>query len=260
MMIENKSQEDGLSAAETPSLVHVSVVVPVFNEEENIDILCNEIVGAMTKTDLVFEVIFVDDGSTDGSIQRLEALTVANPVRYIKHEGNHGQSAALATGFSYAKGLLMATVDGDGQNDPSDIPRLVEHLKRTGAACVTGVRKKRKDTWVRRMSSRIANGFRNMITGDRISDSGCGIRVFEKRCLREIPVFNGMHRFLPTLLRAQGFDVQEIEVNHRPRIKGLSKYGVNNRLWRGLRDCFAIRWYISRAIPADRVKTSEDKW
>jgi dolichol-phosphate mannosyltransferase len=126
----------------------------------------------------------------------------------------------------------------------------------TGVDCVTGVRKKRRDVFLKRASSRIANGFRNWITGDQVTDSGCGIRVVRREALREIPIFNGTHRFLPTLLRAQGFTVAEYAVNHRERVRGVSKYGMHNRLWRGLRDCFGIRWYLKRAVPASRLKRS----
>ena len=122
--------------------------------------------------------------------------------------------------------------------------------------CVTGVRRKRQDNFIRRFSSRVANGFRNWITGDQVSDSGCGIRVVRRAALREIPVFNGMHRFLPTLLRGQGYTVAETTVNHRERLRGTSKYGVHNRLWRGIRDCFGIRWYLKRAVRSDRLGKS----
>ena len=130
---------------------------------------------------------------------------------------------------------------------------MLEQAIQAGVDCVTGVRRKRRDTFIRRFSSKAANGFRNWITGDQVSDSGCGIRVVRRTALREIPVFNGMHRFLPTLLRGQGFAVVETAVNHRERVRGTSKYGVHNRLWRGIRDCFGIRWYLKRAVCSDRL-------
>jgi hypothetical protein len=142
-------------------------------------------------------------------------------------------------------------MDADGQNDPSDIPRLLAGLARADAVC--GIRRHRQDAWVKRVSSRIANRFRNAITREHITDAGCAYRALRRSVLTEIPVFNGMHRFLPTLLRMQGYHVIELDVNHRPRHAGVSKYGVNNRLWRGLVDCIAIRWLQSRAVPGHRV-------
>jgi dolichol-phosphate mannosyltransferase len=142
-------------------------------------------------------------------------------------------------------------MDADGQNDPESIPELLAALP--GFDCVAGVRRRREDNWVKRVSSKIANGFRNAITGDRISDSGCTFRALRREALAEVPVFNGMHRFLPSLLRFQGYRVTEIAVRHRPRTTGVSKYGVGNRLFRGIRDCFAMRWYRRRAVPGRRA-------
>lgn len=237
--------------------VDVSVVVPVFNEADNVESLCHEIVATLMKTERRFEVILVDDASTDATPERLAALQVGASLRVLRHRRNYGQSAAVATGFRHARGCLVATLDGDGQNDPSDMPRLLEHLHATGADCVTGVRATRRDRWLKRIASRVGNQFRDWVTADHVSDSGCGIRVMRRDCLAEVPVFNGMHRFLPTLLRAQGFRVEELVVNHRPRLRGASKYGLRNRLWRGLRDCFGVRWYLDRAVPAARVKPME---
>lgn len=246
------------SGRSTPPAVEVSVIVPVFNEAENIESLWHEIVAALNRTKRRFEVLFVDDASTDGSAERLAALPAGACRRTVRHRHNYGQSAALATGFRQARGVLIATLDGDGQNDPGDLPVLLAHLSATGADGVTGVRARRRDSLVKRISSRIANRFRDWVTGDRVSDSGCGIRVVRRACLAEMPVFNGMHRFLPTLMRAQGFRVEELTVNHRPRLRGRSKYGVHDRLWRGLRDCFGIRWYLRRAVPAVRAEVTED--
>ena len=247
----------GKSEQESPPSIDISVVVPVFNEADNVESLCQEIVAAMTTTKRPFEVLFVDDASTDGSAARLAGGRVAAPLRILKHRHNCGQSAAVATGFRHARGAWVATLDGDGQNDPNDLPRLLAHLLATGADGVTGVRTVRRDNWLKRISSRVGNGFRNRVTGDRISDSGCGIRIVRRACLAEVPVFNGMHRFLPTLLRGQGFRVEELPVNHRPRLHGLSKYGLHDRLWRGLRDCLGVRWYLARAVPAVRVEPTE---
>lgn len=247
------------SKSEQPPTVDVSVVVPVFNEADNVEPLCHEIAAAMATMRRPFEMLFVDDASTDGSEAHLADLQVGAVLRIVKHRRNCGQSAAIATGFRHARGALVATLDGDGQNDPNDLPRLIEHLLATGADCITGTRTVRHDSWLKRISSRVGNCFRNWVTGDRISDSGCGVRVIRRACLAEVPVFNGMHRFLPTLLRGQGFRVEELPVNHRPRLHGTSKYGLHNRLWRGLRDCLGIRWYLARALPGIRVKPTEGR-
>lgn len=234
--------------------VEISVVIPVFNEEENVETLTSELESALGRMGRPFEVIFVDDRSTDGSVGALRALQKTRPwLRVVRHRVNCGESAGHATGFRMARGEVVVTMDGDLQNDPADIPRLVGALG-PDVAAVCGVRRERHDTWVRRLSSRIANGFRNVVTGDRIRDSGCACRAFRRSALREVPVFNGLHRFIPTLLRVQGYGVVEMEVNHRPRTRGRSKYGIHNRLWRGLRDCFGVRWYGARAIPGDRVE------
>jgi dolichol-phosphate mannosyltransferase len=260
MDMNNASQQESLCPQPDVTIstaVEVSVVVPVFNEVDNVESLWHEISAAMTKADRSFEVIFVDDASTDGSADRLMGPAAAGGWRVLKHRLNCGQSAAIATGFRHARGALVATLDGDGQNDPGDLPRLLDALFATGADCVTGIRAVRRDSLLRRISSRVANGFRNWMTGDCVTDSGCGIRVVRRACLAETPVFNGMHRFLPTLLRAQGFRVEELAVNHRPRVRGVSKYGVHDRLWRGLRDCLGVRWYLRRAVPGVRLQENE---
>lgn len=230
----------------------ISVVVPAYNEEENILPLAQEIVAALSALPGGFELILVDDASTDTTAQWIRDISLPQ-VRGVFHRVNCGQSAAVGSGFQAARGEWVATLDGDGQNDPADIPAMLQEANRSGVDCVTGVRRKRRDTFIRRISSKAANGFRNWITGDQVTDSGCGIRVVRRSALREIPVFNGMHRFLPTLLRGQGFSVTEMTVNHRERVRGTSKYGVHNRLWRGIRDCFGIRWYLKRAVRSDRL-------
>ena len=231
----------------------LSVVVPAFNEEENIIPLAEEIIRALTLLPGGFELILVDDASTDATTRIIREYR--HPcVRAVFHRVNAGQSAAVASGFQAARGEWVGTLDGDGQNDPADLPGMLEQALAEGVDCVTGVRRKRQDTFIRRLSSKIANGYRNWITGDQVSDSGCGIRVVRRTALREIPVFNGMHRFMPTLLRGQGFTVVERPVNHRERLRGTSKYGVHNRLWRGIRDCFGIRWYLARAVRSNRIE------
>lgn len=244
------------SMSATASLPRLSVVVPAYNEEENVVPLAQEIVAALQGLPGGFELILVDDASTDATARLIREF--GHPcVRGVFHRVNCGQSAAVASGFQAARGEWVGTLDGDGQNDPADLPAMLEQAVAEGVDCVTGVRRKRQDTFIRRFSSKVANGYRNWITGDQVSDSGCGIRVVRRTALREIPVFNGMHRFLPTLLRGQGFTVVERTVNHRERLRGTSKYGVHNRLWRGIRDCFGIRWYLSRAVRSNRIAPQE---
>ncbi|MBK7355688.1 glycosyltransferase family 2 protein [Propionivibrio sp.] len=241
-----------LDIPEHPERPYLSVVVPAYNEEENVVPLAEEIIAALTTLPGGFELILVDDASTDATAHRIKQLKHPR-VRAVYHRINCGQSAAVGSGFQAARGEWVATLDGDGQNDPADLPAMLEKAAHDRVDCVTGVRRKRQDNFIRRFSSRVANGFRNWITGDQVSDSGCGIRVVRRTALREIPVFNGMHRFLPTLLRGQGYTVAETTVNHRERLRGTSKYGVHNRLWRGIRDCFGIRWYLKRAVRSDRL-------
>lgn len=237
----------------SPHNIAYSIVVPVFNEEGNVGPLMDEIKAALLPLGKPFEVLFVDDASVDGTIAALEDLADGTVLKVIRHRRNSGQSAAVATGFRSARGAFIGTLDGDGQNNPADLPEFFKVIENREADCVCGVRSRRNDSWVRKASSRVANNFRNMITGDTVRDSGCGIRAMRRDCLAEIPVFNGMHRFLPSILRFQGFSVQEREVSHRPRMQGVSKYGIHNRLWRGIVDCFAIRWFRKRAIPANRL-------
>ena len=239
---------------ETASNVDLSVVMPVFNEEDNLGPLVNELEGVLQKTGRSFEVICVNDCSTDNSLAVIRELQKTRPyLRVINHRVNSGESAAGATGFENARGEIVITIDADQQNDPADIPALLDALK-DDIDAVCGVRRKREDDWVRRLSSRVANGFRNWMTGDRIADAGCTYRALRRSALHEVPVFNGMHRFLPTLLRLQGYKAVEILVNHRPRTRGTSKYGVGNRMWRGIVDCFAMRWFRARSVRGDRAR------
>jgi dolichol-phosphate mannosyltransferase len=233
--------------------VYLSIVIPVFNEEDNLGPLVKEIESVMEKVGRKFEIIFVDDRSTDRSFEVLKELKKTRPfIRIIPHLINSGESAGEATGFANANGEIIITMDADQQNDPADIPALLDALKYDIAA-VCGVRRRRRDTIVKRISSRTANAFRNLMTGDRIVDAGCTYRAIRKSTLWQIQSFNGMHRFLPTLLRFQGYKVIEMLVNDRPRTRGKSKYGIGNRMWRGIMDCFAMRWMKKRALRGDRV-------
>lgn len=239
----------------SPSL---SVVIPVFNEEDNLPALLGELTAVLRSLQCPFEILCVDDASTDGSWAVLRQLRARHPeLRILRHRVNSGESAAQASGFARARGEILITMDADLQNDPHDIPAMLAALQ-PGVAAVAGVRRQRLDDATRRISSRIANGFRNWVTGDRIADAGCTFRALRRAAVRELPVFNGLHRFIPTLLRRQGYQVEEILVNHRPRTRGQSKYGVGNRVWRGLRDCFGIRWYGARAVRGDRLLPEEE--
>ncbi len=236
--------------------VDFTVIIPIYNEAESIGPLVVELLPVMRNLDKEFEIICIDDASTDSSLAVLNELNKTyTALRILRHRINCGQSAAIATGFANSLGNIIFTMDGDLQNDPADIPSLLAALKNADAVC--GVRRKREDNWVKRKSSLIGNGFRNMVTGDNISDAGCALRALRKSALAELPVFNGMHRFLPTILKLQGYRVTEISVNHRQRIRGVSKYGIGNRMFRGLVDCFAMLWWKKRCLPGNRVHTED---
>jgi glycosyltransferase involved in cell wall biosynthesis len=233
-------------------------VIPVYNEEENLPILHGEILRAMEGVGLPWEVLYVDDGSTDTSPAILNRLAQQDSrVRVIRQRRNSGQSAALDAGFRHARGGIVITLDADLQNDPADIPRLLDRMGEHDV--VSGVRARRQDSWVRRVSSRVANRIRNRITHESVTDVGCTLRAARIEYLRRIPVFNGMHRFLPTLLRMAGARVTEMPVNHRPRLHGVPKYNIRNRIWRALLDLVGVRWMQSRWI--DRQISEEiDAW
>ena len=233
--------------------IDLSIVIPVFNEEESLPILLEELAKALGPLERPYEILCINDASTDSSASVLSDLQKDYQGLHVAtHRVNCGESAAQATGFHLARGEIIVTMDADLQNDPADIPAFLEALTED-VDCVCGIRKVRRDDLVKRFSSRTANKFRDLITGDQIQDAGCTYRAIRRRAVQEILVFNGMHRFIPTILRAQGFSIAEIPVNHRPRTRGYSKYGVGNRLWRGIRDCFAIRWYRARTFPAARL-------
>ncbi len=229
--------------------IYLSIVIPLKNEDESIPILSEEIQDALRSFDRKWECIFVDDGSTDRSAEIIERLCGEHEnYSLIRFDKNYGQSAALSRGFRLAKGTFIAMLDSDLQNDPADIPRLVRHLETEQVDLVNGIRLKRQDNFVRKISSRIANGFRNWVTKSHVADVGCSIRVFRKECINDVPVFKGMHRFLPTLIELNGFTMSDISVNHRPRTHGKTKYGINNRLWVGIADTLAVRWMQSRFV------------
>jgi dolichol-phosphate mannosyltransferase len=225
----------------------VSLVVPVYNERENVGALVTEIAAALAGRR--YEIVAVDDGSTDGSLAELRRLKSAHPeLHIVVFEGNAGQSAAFVAGFRAARGRAIVTLDADLQNDPADVPALLAELERSGAACVAGYRANRRDTPWRRLQSRIANGVRNWLTAETIRDTGCSLKAFRADAVRALPAFNGMHRFLPTLIRRDGGLVTEVPVSHRPRRFGTTKYGMWNRVFRALRDAFGVRWLLRRAL------------
>ncbi len=234
----------------------LSVVFPVYNEEENVPILLDEIARALDGKGWSYEIIAVDDGSRDRSLEALRSLKSKYPtLRIITFEKNSGQTAALDAGWRAARGRFVVSLDADLQNDPADIPKMMEELQRSAADMIIGVRVNRQDTWSRRMQSKIGNSVRNWITGDRITDTGCSLKLARREAIEPVRLFTGMHRFLPTLVRHAGFKVIETPVNHRPRRFGTSKYGAMNRAFRGLADCLAVRWMSSRNL---RYKIREE--
>jgi dolichol-phosphate mannosyltransferase len=228
----------------------VSIIIPVKDEEENIPVLAGEIGAAMGKTNFSWECVWVDDGSADTTLERIKTLHHTDSRhRYLSLTRNFGQSAAMMAGFKNAMGNILVTIDGDGQNDPEDIPGMVHRLVADRADMVNGRRKNRQDTLVRKISSRIANAYRNRMTGESVSDVGCSLRAIRRECVEQIILFKGMHRFIPTLVRMSGYTkIIEVPVNHRPRKLGTTKYGIHNRLWVGLADTFAVRWMQNRLV------------
>ena len=220
----------------------VSVVVPVFNEEENMSILQSELRSALAG--LNYEIVFVDDGSTDGSADKIDT---APNVRVVRFEKNTGQSAALYAGIRAARGKTIVMIDSDLQNDPADIPRLLQEISR-GADLVCGYRAKRKDTMTKRLTSRIANFVRSRFTKDYVRDTGCTLKAMRRECADALVPFKGMHRFIPALIRGAGYRLVEIPVNHRPRRFGQTKYGFGNRAVRATIDMFGVRWLLSRRL------------
>jgi glycosyltransferase involved in cell wall biosynthesis len=227
----------------------LSVVFPVYNEEENIPILLDEIVKALEGPPWSYEIVAVDDGSTDRSLDVLRASRTKHPnLRVLTFEKNSGQTAALDAAWRAARGAYVVSLDADLQNDPADIPVMMRKLDESAADMVIGIRVNRHDTWSRKMQSKIGNGVRNWITNDHITDTGCSLKLIKHDAIDRIRLYTGMHRFLPTLVRMQGYTVVEMPVNHRARQFGISKYGAMNRAFRGLADCMAVRWMSKRVL------------
>ena len=229
----------------------LSVVVPVKNEQDNILPLLAEIHAAL-ESRYDYEVIYVDDGSDDGSARVFDAARAEYPrLRVLRHASSCGQSTALRTGVKAARALWIATLDGDGQNDPADIPNLMALVQAAdcpdGLVLIAGWRKQRRDTWLKRVSSRIANAVRRGMLRDDTPDTGCGLKLFRRDLFLELPYFDHMHRYLPALVLRAGGQVRSVEVHHRHRERGISKYGLHDRLWVGIVDLFGVSWLQRRA-------------
>ncbi len=227
--------------------IDISIVAPVYNEEENLPILVSQLVDVLAPLGRSYEMIFVDDASTDRSRSVLKEMVSQVPqIRILGFKKNCGETAAGAAGLKAARGDVVITIDADLQNDPKDIPMLLGYLGEYDM--VTGWRQKRDDSWVKRVTSKIANGIRNTLSGETIRDSGCTYRAYKRECLENIKLYKGMHRFMPTLVKMEGFRVIEVPIAHHPRQFGVSKYTTWNRMWRAFVDLLAVRWMKSRHI------------
>lgn len=248
MIRENLNSQSGAGDLLSPRVSkELAIIVPVYDEADNILPLAREVGDALKNAQIDYELVFVDDASKDGTWQQIQDLRKSNPrVRGLRHRKNAGQSAALWTGILNTTSPLIATLDGDLQNDPADLPKLLAEMKDSDFVC--GVRTKRKDTWVRRMSSKIARLARKTALGVDFADTGCAFRVFKRSTLDGLFGFNGLHRFLPVLVHGGGHRTKEIPINHRARVAGVSKYGVFNRLGRGVYDLIAVGWYQRRRV------------
>jgi len=214
------------ATGQTQPAMDLSIVVPVYNERENLEPLLAEIIEAIEPLGLSFEIIFVDDGSSDGSAEILDRLAAADPrVRVAHFDRNYGQTAAMAAGFALATGSVIVPLDADRQNDPADIPRLLEKLNE-GYDLVSGWRRKRQDNWLRRLPSRLANALISRVTGVRLHDYGCTLKAYRAGCIKQAALYGQMHRFLPVYAAMTGAKIAEIETHHRPRVAGRSKYGI----------------------------------
>ncbi len=239
----------------------LSVVVPVKNEQDNVEPLVREIAAALAGA-ATFEIVYVNDGSTDATQARLDALKAEFPMlRVIRHRASCGQSRAVTTGVTAARFEWIATLDGDGQNDPADIPALLDTLadpaQPANLELLAGWRSKRNDTFVRRLSSKIANGVRSRMLKDNTPDTGCGLKLFARETFLALPNFDHMHRFLPALVLRNGGAVVSVPVHHRARERGSSKYGIHNRLWVGIVDLFGVAW-LQRRVRLPVVEPGSD--
>ncbi|MCC6918417.1 MAG: glycosyltransferase family 2 protein [Alphaproteobacteria bacterium] len=228
----------------------LSVVVPVKDEQDNVRPLIDEIVAAL-RDRVPFEIVYVDDGSKDGTPAALEAARAEVPeLRIVRHERNSGQSAGVRTGVKFARSPLVATLDGDGQNDPADIPKLLAAYRAAdptdNVKLVGGQRLKRQDTAAKRWASRGANRLRAWLLKDDTRDTGCGLKLFERQAFLDLPYFDHLHRFLPALFKRDGHSIRLVDVSHRPRTRGASKYGVMDRALVSIRDLMGVMWLMKR--------------
>jgi glycosyltransferase involved in cell wall biosynthesis len=236
----------------------LSVVLPVHDEEGNLETLFAELSAALAEIGEPAEVLFVNDGSTDRSGEILDRFRAADPrVRVLHHDRNHGLTAALDTGFRHARGAYVAMLDADLQNPPKELARLF--ARRREADVVIGWRKERRDPFVKRVTSRIANAYRNWRTNESVHDTGCALKVFRREVLARVKLWKGLHRFLPTLARMEGFTVLEVPVEHRPRASGKSHFGTWNRLWKGMADVRTIRWMWRYRIAARATERAAER-
>ena len=229
----------------------MSVVIPIKDEQDNLPPLTEQLLKVLGTHErsraTPFEILYVDDGSTDGSSRLMDTLAAQHPqIRVLHFDRNYGQTSAFAAGFRHAQGELIATLDGDLQLDPADILVLLPLAAQYDLVC--GWRKDRHDNLVRKISSRIAYGFRSAVLGDTIHDTGCSLKIFRRAVVEKLQLFEGMHRFFPALARMHGFTLTEAPVRHFPRAHGVSKYGVGNRIWRSLYDLIAVRWMQTRVL------------
>jgi len=237
-------------------VVDFSIVIPVYDEEANLPLLWEELRGVLEGLGLSFEVVFVDDGSRDRSAEIVRGFREADPrVRLVRLKANAGETAATDAGFKAVRGAWVVVMDADLQNDPRDIPRLLSYLDRWDAATGWRVNRGEGDDWLRRLSASIANRVRNRLSDETVQDSGCTFRAFRRECLRDLVLYRGFHRFIPTLLKMRGYRVLEVPVNHRPRRFGRSKYGVWNRTFVAFVDLLVVRWMKSRRL---RYEVAED--
>ena len=240
--------------------LELSVVIPMFNEADNVQLLWEELDAVLAKLGLRAEILFVDDGSTDRTVDAVRAVMKDDPrVRLLRFESNAGLTAAFHAGYAAARAPLVATIDADLQNDPRDLEPLLKALENADAA--VGYRMQRHDRWRKRIASRIANFIRNRLTGEDIRDSACSLRVMRRECLAALPPYSGMHRFVPTLLRIAGFRVREVPVHHRARHLGQSKFGIWDRALPAFVDLLVVRWMMRRTFRAQArdVTHAEDE-
>jgi len=248
----HESHGDGAGASRR----HLSVIIPVYNERDNLLPLAERLFPVVSSLGCTYEIIFVDDGSTDGSSEKLLAIKSEHlHVRVLHLDRNHGLSAAFDAGFKAATGEILVTMDSGLQNDPADIPLLLSELDQGQYDAIIGWRKHRKDRFLKRISSRIANSVRNLFLRESVPDSACSLKAFKRECLVNLKLYSGMHRFFPRLLEMEGCTVGQVVVRHHPRLHGKSKYNIRNRILRAFIDLLAVVWMQKRAL---NYKVRED--